>query len=109
VAENLRLRISAHVGEVKETEGTDGGIQLVGHGINLAATLLEYGDQNRVVVSESFRELYRSNEPQRVRFHSHKAIFPNYFALNTICLLSVKGLFESSWQGIIEDEQSMIA
>ena len=108
VEENLRLRISAHVGDVEEMEGADGGIQLVGHGINLAGRLLEYADQDRVVVSESFRELYQSNELQGLRFHSYKTVVPKYFAVNTIYLLSVRGEFESSWQGIIEDEQSMI-
>src|SRR5262245_6060415 len=109
VEAKLRLRISAHVGEVQETERADGGIQFVGHGINLAGRLLEYADQNRVVVSESFRELYRPDEPLGVHFHSYKTVVPKYFGLNTICLLSVKGLFESSWEGIIEDEESMIA
>src|SRR5262249_10311519 len=109
VEAKLRLRISAHVGEVGQTARADGGIQLVGHAINLAGRLLDYGDQNRVVVSDSFRRLYQSHEFPGVRFHSNKTVAPKYFPRNTICLLSVKNLFESSWQGITESEPALIA
>jgi class 3 adenylate cyclase len=109
VEARLRLRISAHVGEVEETSGADGGIQLVGHGINLAGRLVEYGGQNRVVVSASFRDFYRSSEFLGARFHSAKTVVPKYFAINTIYLLSMHGLFESSWQGTIEARRAIVA
>jgi class 3 adenylate cyclase len=109
VEAKLRLRISAHVGEVEQTERADGGIQLVGHGINLAGRLVEYGDQNRVVVSDSFRNCYRSLEYQGVRFHSDQIVAPKYFPRNRIYLLSINDFFESSWQGSIEYEQAVVA
>jgi class 3 adenylate cyclase len=109
VEAGLRLRISAHVGDVDEIKGADGRTQLVGHGINLAGRLVEYGGQNRVVVSASFRDLYRSSESRGVRFHSAKTVIPKYFAINTIYLLSMNGQFESSWQGTIETRRAAIA
>jgi hypothetical protein len=102
----VRLRISAHADDIEEIEGATGGVQPVGPGINLAGRLLDYGDQNRVVVSGAFREHFRPCDPVDVRFHSSKIVVPKYFALTTIFLLSVTRDFESSWHGIIEHENS---
>lgn len=89
------LRIVASYGGVVATEGADGRVQLVGHGINLAGRLLQVADADSVFATDDFRALVQGANVENVRFHDSRIIELPYFGPQSIHLLSVPGEFTS--------------
>jgi CRP-like cAMP-binding protein len=94
------LRISANHGSVACIEGADGRPQLVGYGINLAGQLVPLGGQSRVIVTREFCEAVRGVTLEQEVFHDERAIKPKSLPEQQLYLLSVKPLFQSTWNEV---------
>ncbi len=99
LARRLRLRITAHFGTVSLVEGADSREQLVGAGINLCGSLLNFGTPGAVLVTEAFRDFVLREELPGLspRFHDDTTIYLKHFFATNVCFLSVPGAFDSQW------------
>lgn len=93
--EGAPLRVVASYGGVVATDGADGRVQLVGHGINLAGRLLQVVDADGVFATDEFRAVVQGANVENVRFHDCRIIELPYFGPQSIHLLSVPGEFTS--------------
>jgi hypothetical protein len=111
VAAGVRLRVTAHYGPVDSFTGSGGITQLVGPGINLAGRLLEYGDQERVVVSRQFVDASANVGYNRasVEFHESRMVQLKHFASQDILLLSLREHFRSTWDSLVASDRSLLA
>ena len=95
----MALRLTAHYGPVSTIEGADGRSQLVGDGINLCGSLIDFGTPGAVVVSAAFRE-YVEGAPEEVRrgvrFHDGYVIYLKHFAATQAYFMSIEGKFTSA-------------
>lgn len=102
------LRLCGHCGEVEQIEGADGRALLVGPGINLAGRLLEYGDANRIVVSDPFRQAVVKAALPGIELHGETTVWPRYFLPQTVCLLSAQGRRSSTWDSSRPDDRQLL-
>jgi hypothetical protein len=93
----IRVRIIACTGPVEITIGADERIQLVGHGINQAGRLLDYGGASRVVITAGFYEKVKEILPKGVKVHDKHAVKLKSFGVQEVFLLSVEDTFISTW------------
>ena len=99
----LKLRITAHFGPVSLVRGADAREQLVGSGINLCGSLLNFGTPGAVLVTEAFREFVLSDFSDGaapavgVRFHDDTTIYLKHFFATHVSFLSMPDRFDSQW------------
>jgi hypothetical protein len=104
--EKVPLRIIGHYGPVDSIKGPGGYIQLVGDGINLAGRLLSFGVSDGVVVSADFKRKFEKYGYKGLVFHHKKVIYPKYFTLMDLYLLSIRDAFISRWSSLLRLERS---
>jgi CRP-like cAMP-binding protein len=108
ISAGVRLRIIAHYGEVDSIVGAGGITQLVGSGINLAGRLLDYGDQDRVVVSRQFVEAAEGYSSKGVKFHDGRFAQLKHFRSQEILLISIDSRLSSSWASWLASDRSLL-
>lgn len=97
-SDGVELRLTAHCGPASIIEGADGRNQLVGDGINLCGSLINFGTPGAVVVSAAFRDyIDRAPEDERrgVRFYDGRMIYLKHFAAKQVYFMSIDGVFSS--------------
>ena len=95
--ENVKLRITGHVGEIDRFSGADGRSDCVGDGINLAGWLLEHGFDEGVLVSQTFKDAVEHESGLTVSVHDRRVVLPRHFPPMNAYLLSRPGIFDSRW------------
>jgi hypothetical protein len=91
--QSVQLRLTAHTGLVSAIEGADGRTQLVGDGINLCGSLVNFGFPQAVVVTSAFRDHLNLMTEKKVslpavNFSDERVVYLKHFAAHNLCLLS---------------------
>ncbi|MBF0551259.1 MAG: FHA domain-containing protein [Deltaproteobacteria bacterium] len=60
----IRFRIGLHVGEVYISHDINGNINIIGHGINQAQRIMDFGDSDHILCSAAFRDLLLERQPE---------------------------------------------
>lgn len=104
--EEVALRITGHVGQVKTIWGADGRTQVVGLGINFAGWLLRQLHHEAVVVSEAFREAVAPAQLEvEVRFHDERLFLDRHGKPQLLYLMALDGV-ESTWLEVARDDHA---
>ena len=98
VVHGVPLRVTAHSGAVSVVEGADGRIQLVGDGINLCGSLVNFGVPGRIIVTSDFRRLVVESDSEGVRFADERVIYLKHFQARVLCQMVFDGDAEPSWE-----------
>lgn len=101
--ESVLLRITCHRGLLSSIEGADGRVQLVGEGINLCGSLVNFGAPGRIVVTSQFRDYVNSRREAQaslpaMRFEDERVVYLKHFAARTLCLLAFADDPEDTWE-----------
>jgi CRP-like cAMP-binding protein len=107
-AKAVPLRIAGHYGPVVSIMGADDRIQLVGDGINMCGTLLTFGSETAVVVSEEFRRFVDTAGMTDTRFLGPIPVYIKQRAPYVLYLLSIEDRFESKWGQPSRTEQELL-
>lgn len=99
VQNDVALRITGHVGAVVNTVGADGRVQLVGDGINVCGSLLDFGAPKSIVVSEAFRNLMERERESAaaLRFKDDRTVYLKHFSSCRLFLMDIEGQVMSQW------------
>ncbi|MBF0498166.1 MAG: FHA domain-containing protein [Deltaproteobacteria bacterium] len=60
----IRFRIGLHVGEVYISHDINGNSNIIGHGINQAQRIMDFGDSDHILCSAAFRDLILGTQPE---------------------------------------------
>ena len=94
---DVPLRITIHRGEVSCFEGADGRAQLVGSGINLCGSLVNFGFPHAIVVTDEFRIFVEKRHGMdlshlgELKFVRERTVYLKHFAAHRLSLLSFHG------------------
>ena len=91
------LRIAACSGAAQRFSGADGRGDMVGPGLSLAAHLLRYASEDRVVVTDEFRNRCIATCESAVEFHDRRTLRGRSLDPQTVWLLSMRERFASRW------------
>jgi len=99
--EDVPLRLTIHRGPISSFEGADGRPQLVGEGINLCGSLVNFGFPNAIVVTSEFRaflltEKERGIELPPIRFLNERTVYLKHFAAHRLSVICLDGT-EPAW------------
>ena len=99
--EKIPLRLTVHRGLVSTFEGADGRQQLVGDGINLCGSLVNFGFPDAIVVTSEFRafvlnELRKGVELPPIKFLNERTIYLKHFAAQRLAVMGLDGM-ELKW------------
>lgn len=94
----VKLRLTAHAGVVSTVEGADGRIQLVGDGINLSGSLVNFGVPGRIIVTSDFRRLVVEANRQSIRFADERVVYLKHFQARVLCQMVFNGDAEPLWE-----------
>jgi hypothetical protein len=97
VEADVPLRLTGHVGPVVSTTGADGRIQLVGDGINLCGSLLNFGAARSIVVSEPFRLFLEQEQVPGLRFRDERTVYLKHFSSERLSLMDIDERVISRW------------
>ncbi|MDG4832472.1 cyclic nucleotide-binding domain-containing protein [Solwaraspora sp. WMMD1047] len=104
----VRLRLTAHAGDVSQLAGADGRVQVVGNGINVAGWLLSRGGPDGVVASDAFRRwIEREADWLEVRFHEPRTLRDKSGTDQQLWLMSV-GAIRSRWYAPTEGDREQL-
>ena len=100
--QSIQLRITAHRGLVTATEGADGRLQLVGEGINLCGSLVNFGIPHAVVVTSTFKKFVNDMirdgiSLPKLEFRDERVVYLKHFQAKELCLLYFAGDPPGDW------------
>ena len=100
--QSIQLRITAHRGLVTAMPGADGRLQLVGEGINLCGSLVNFGIPQAVVVTSTFKkfvdDMIRDGiSLPELEFRDERVVYLKHFQAKELCLLYFAGDPPGDW------------
>lgn len=102
------LRISAHYGPIYMFKGADGRTQVVGDAINMCGSMITFGSEFGVVVSDSFRREMEKVGLDTIRFHDYRVVYLKHFSAQVLCLMSAEPSLSSKWGSNSVSEHRML-
>jgi hypothetical protein len=100
--QSIQLRITAHRGLVSVIPGADGRLQLVGEGINLCGSLVNFGLPHAVVVTSTFKNFVNNVirdgiSLSELEFRDERVVYLKHFEAKDLCLLYFAGDPPGDW------------